>query len=122
MPFPVTIDVPHIFNWPQLSQQFQGVLDTMRVRGGADVILAEYAYLLQITSWSHDVDWDVRTGTLTLELPFSGRLEEMDTIVDRRDYSNNVNRDAIAALLIQIIEEVKPDRVLSHFSQERKNK
>lgn len=120
MSFPVTIDVPHIFNWPMLSQQFQGVLDTMHVRGGGDSILAEYAYLLQVTSWSHDVDWDVRTGTLTLELPFSGRLEDMDTTIDQRDYSNNVYRDAIAALLIRIIEEVKPDRVLSHFSQERK--
>jgi hypothetical protein len=122
MAFPVTIDVPHIFNWPMLSQQFQGVLDTMHVRGGGDIILAEYAYLLQITSWSHDVDWDVRTGTLTLELPFSGRLEAMDTTVDQRDYNNNVHRDPIAALLIQIIEEVKPERVLSHFSQERKIK
>lgn len=120
MSFPVTIDVPPIFNWPQLSKQFQGVLDNMIVLGGGDIILAEYAYLLQITSWSHDVDWDVRTGTLTLELPFSGRLELMNTIVDQRDYSNLVQRDAISALLIQIIDEVKPDRVLAHFSQERK--
>lgn len=120
MSFPVTIDVPHIFNWPMLSEQFQGVLDTIHVKGGADVILTEYAYLLQVTSWSHDVDWDVRTGTLTLELPFSGHLENMDTTVDIRDYSNNVQRDAISALLIKIIDEVKPDRVLSHFSQERK--
>lgn len=120
MGFPVTIDVPHIFNWPQLAEQFQGVLDNIHVRGGGDVILGEYAYLLQLTSWSHDVDWDVRTGTLTLELPFSGRLEGMDTTVDQRDYSNNVQRDAISALLIQIINEVKPDRVLSHFSQEQK--
>ena len=120
MSFPVTIDVPHIFNWPMLSEQFQGVLNNIQVKGGADIVLAEYAYLLQITSWSHDVDWDVRTGTLTLELPFSGRLELMNTTVDQRDYNSNVQRDAIAALLIQIIDEVSPDRVFSHFSQERK--
>jgi hypothetical protein len=120
MAFSVTIDVPHIFNWPQLSEQFQGVLDTIHVRGGADIILPQYAYLLQITSWSHDVDWDVRTGTLTLELPFSGALEGMDTTADQKDYSNNVQRDAISALLIKIIDEVNPKRVLSHFSQERK--
>lgn len=120
MAFTATIDVPPIFNWPMLSKQFQGVLDNIHVKGGADIILAEYAYLLQITSWSHDVDWDVRTGTLTLEIPFSGHLELMNTAVDQRDYSNNVQRDAIAALLIQIIDEVKPDRVLAHFSQERK--
>ena len=119
MAFTVTVDVPHIFNWPVLSQQFQSVLDSIHVKGGADIILGEYAYLLQITSWSHDVDWDVRTGTLTLELPFSGRLSEMDTTIDRRDYDNKVQRDAISSLLIQIVNEVKPDRVLSHFSQER---
>jgi hypothetical protein len=121
MSFPVTIDVPPIFNWPMLSAQFQGVLDTLHVKGGGDLILAEYAYLLQATSWSHDVDWDVRTGTLTLELPFSGRLEDMDTSVDIRDYDNNVSRDAISNLLIQIIGEVKPNRVLSHFSQAQTN-
>lgn len=121
MSFPVTINVPYAFNWQALKEQFASHIQDKGVILGAEYITEHYAYLLRISSWKYEIDWDVLNDVVTLEMPLRGAFENKDTTADVNDVSSGTSFDFLAYILNEVIKKVPIKRVESHFVQLTQN-
>lgn len=119
MGFPVTFDVPETFNWSPIQDNYRAYLDQVGVMNGTDDLSEHFAYLIRATSWSYGIDWNVKAGEVTFEMPFSGALVSLNTKEDSVDTENSVSIDGMSRILKSILDNVPPKRVQSHFKQFR---
>lgn len=118
MSFPVTFDVPESFNWSPIQENYRSYLLSVGISNGDD-LSEHFAYLLRATSWSFGIDWDVKAGEVTFEVPFAGPLATINTIEDSVDVENQVSIDGMSRILKNVLIKVPPSRVQSHFKQFR---
>lgn len=116
MSFEVTCDVPESFNWSPIQENYRSYLLSAGVNNSDD-LADHFAYLLRATSWSFGIDWNVKAGELTFEVPFSGALANINTIEDSVDVENQVSIDGMSRILKEVLSKVPPKRVQSHFKQ-----
>lgn len=113
----VTAKVPQIFDWESLLTDFYKVSHAVQSK----VVERQYAWLIQITSWAYNINWDPIGGTVTVSLPLSESLPKsinnFDTTQDNADLQLRLYRDSMSNLLIRILEDVPPRRVMSNFAQ-----
>lgn len=117
MGFPVTAQVPAMYQWDNILESLEAALKDRHVTQGSENLVDHYAWLLHITSWNYGFDWDPKENVVSLEIPFSGPLTALDTTKDRADYSNNIAEDAISMLLAKCLREVPLDRLLAQFQK-----
>lgn len=118
MSFAVTCDVPESFNWSPIQENYRSYLQGAGVNNSDD-LADHFAYLLRATSWSFGIDWNVKAGEVTFELPFSGPLATINTVEDSVDVENQVSIDGMSRILKEVLSKVTPGRVQSHFKQFR---
>lgn len=119
MSFVITYDVPESFNWSPIQENYRSYLLSINISNGSDDLSEHFAYLLRATSWSFGIDWNVKAGEVTVELPFDGPLTGVNTIEDSVDVENQVSIDGMSRILKNILAKVPPSRVQSHFKQFR---
>lgn len=117
MSFTVTFDVPETFNWSPIRENYVSYLEQVGVLNGSDDLADHFAYLVRATSWSYGIDWDVKAGEVTFEMPFSGALSSLSTKEDSVDTENGVSIDGMSRVLKAVLDNVPPKRVQSHFKQ-----
>lgn len=113
MSFTATTEVVATLRWRYISKMFLEMLGESIVldSNNESKILDHYNYLLQVTSWNHNINWEPSFNKVTVLVP-----NEWGT--DTRDFDAKVHRDALSNEMIKIIKEVSVARVLSHFSSE----
>lgn len=114
MSFPVTAQVPLGYQWENIDASLTEELKRADTRPSTQ-ISDQYAWLLQVTSWSYGLDWNPKEGTITLELPFSGPLAGLDTSYDKADYDLSITQDEITLIMRKCLEKVHLKRLLAQF-------
>lgn len=117
MAFTATTEVVTSLKWQQVSKLFIEVIANTRTENGIveltpkneTIMLDHYSYLLQITSWKYNINWEPQHNRVTVEVP-------NEWSVDSRDFDARINRDALTSKLIDVLKEVNVHRVLSHFT------
>lgn len=121
----VTADVPLIFEWKSLRESFYK--DSKAVEN--ERLDKQLAWLIRITSWAYNIDWDPVAGKVTVSLPLvdtktrdgvipgslPSSINSFDTTRDSADLQLQLSRDAMSNLLIKVMEDVSPRRVLGNF-------
>lgn len=116
MAFPVTASVPMMYRWDSLQP---GLVQAMKSAGipPSNDFDRHYAWLLRVTGWSFGVDWNVQEDEISLEVPFTGPLVNLDTAIDRNDYDRVIAQDEISVIMNRCIERVPLRRLLAHFER-----
>lgn len=110
----MTIDAPPFLLWKELKESFTKKLDQSNIRSNQDSLLQHYAYLLQVTSWGHGINWEPEVGHISLSLE-TVSAKEWDLTKDQLHEVLGVQVDAITLELLTILTEVPLKRVQSHF-------
>ncbi|MBC9705737.1 MAG: hypothetical protein H9W81_12370 [Enterococcus sp.] len=118
MPFPVTAPVPVMYQWENIKDSLVSTLRETNITEGFDHLCDHYAWLLHITSWNYGFDWDPKENVISLEIPFDGRLMNLDTTKDSANYDDDIAQDAISLLMSRCLESVPVKRLLAHFHKQ----
>lgn len=114
----VTATVPSAFRFKAILESFYKETHVQ----SSPSLESQFAWLIQITSWAYGVDWNPLADTVTVELPLSSSLKtgvnRVDTVND--NYHPRLKRkvDFMSDMLILILADVSPERVLAHFPQQ----
>lgn len=112
MSFTATTEVVETMRWRHITKLFLNMLRSQGVeldQANENKILNHYHYLLQLTSWKRNINWEPAFNRVTVAVPNEWGH---DTI----DFNSKVHRDDLANELIKIMGEVSVERVLSHFA------
>jgi hypothetical protein len=112
MSFTATTDVVETMRWRHITKLFLNMLHAQGIeldKSNENKILNHYGYLLQLTSWKRNINWEPALSRVTVVVPNEWGH---DTI----DFNSKVHRDDLANELIKIMGEVPVERVLSHFA------
>lgn len=112
MSFTATIEVVETMRWRHITKLFLNMLHAQGVEldsSNENKILNHYHYLLQLTSWKRNINWEPAFNRVTVTVPNEW---SHDTI----DFNSKVHRDDLSNELIKIMGEVPVERVLSHFA------
>lgn len=112
MAFSIKAEVPAQFKWDALQEYLKEV-SVSSYNFNDPVIFDQYAWLLQITSWSYDINWNPKENTVELELPLHNAI---DMTVDLMDSSGGYARDPMSNILFKIMEAVPLNRVRNKFA------
>lgn len=112
MSFTATAEVVSAMRWQKISKVFLEMLQGRNLSLSQEdekKTLAQYNYLLQLTSWDRNINWEPAFNRVTVMVPNNWGH-------DTRDFNVSVNRDDLTNELIKIMGEVPVERVLSHFT------
>lgn len=123
-PMTVEAKIPPRFYWDRLAEEFNHKSEYETDNEMSNQLLEHYAWLMRVTSWSFGIDWDVKNNSLTIQVPFSGMLTNIDTRYDVKTSSRaddlsshtvRVYHDVISDIMMDVIAHVPHKRVMSHF-------
>lgn len=119
MAFSVKAEVPPRFKCAAIRELLAEA--SVGMFASNDVMFDQYAWLLQISSWNYDLNWNVKEDYFEIEIPLSGKLLMVDTSVDFMDLAAGYSVDGVSKMLIQIIESVPVKRLKTQFSKVEPN-